>query len=512
MATGVSSFLREHRDEIVRSWETRVTSEQREVELVGLVLRDDVPTLLDALAGWLEGGGTVERSPVASEASKHVTQRLDKGLSLAQLLVEYRILRETIIEAVLQAEDVEQNRTASSGDAGRITRIKDLARLNAGLDVVLSRSLVEFASERERRKSQFLAVLSHELRNPLAPIRNSIYLLERAPSDSEQAKRARQVVRRQTEHLTRLIDDLLDNTRISHGKIRLERSRVDLREIVKKTTDDLHSIFTQASINLRVDHVTAGPMWVEADSTRMEQALTNLLNNSAKFTASGGTVRVSVAVRDGRAELSVTDDGAGIEAKDIEHLFEPFAQADQSMARSKGGLGLGLSLVKSIVELHGGTVAARSDGRGRGAEFVIQLPLAEAGSEKEAPRPREAVATPKTILVIEDNADGARSLADILELHGHAVRVARDGRSGIALARELKPDLILCDIGLPDVDGYEVARTLRRDGPLRLTRLVAVSGYAQPEDRQRSRDAGFDAHIPKPADLHEVLALVARDS
>lgn len=168
--------------------------------------------------------------------------------------------------------------------------------------------------------------------------------------------------------------------------------------------------------------------------------------------------------------------------------------------------------MKSIVELHGGTVAARSEGRGRGAEFVIQLPLAEAGSEPRAPRPLDAVATPKTILVIEDNADGAQSLADILELHGHDVRVARDGRSGIALARDLQPDVILCDIGLPDIDGYEVARTLRRDGPLRLTRLVAVSGYAQPEDRQRSRDAGFDAHIPKPADLHEVLALVSRDS
>jgi PAS domain S-box-containing protein len=363
--------------------------------------------------------------------------------------------------------------------------------------------------EADRRKTEFLATLSHELRNPLAPIRNSVYLLERAPSDSEQATRAREVLRRQTEHLTRLVDDLLDVTRISHGKIPLERGRVDLREIVRKTTDDLHSVFTQAGIHLRVDHVTAGPTWVEADATRMAQVLTNLLNNSAKFTASGGTVRVSVAARGGQAELCVVDDGIGMDPRQIEHMFEPFAQAEQSLARTQGGLGLGLALVRSIVELHGGTVAARSEGIGRGAKFLVRLPLAGAPGEPERPRPRHAGTTPRTILVIEDNVDGAQSLADVLELHGHRVRVARDGRSGIALARELQPDVILCDIGLPDVDGYDVARTLRREGRIGATRLVALSGYVQPEDRQRARDAGFDAHLAKPVEFDELMTAVA---
>jgi CheY-like chemotaxis protein len=193
-------------------------------------------------------------------------------------------------------------------------------------------------------------------------------------------------------------------------------------------------------------------------------------------------------------------------------MFEPFVQADHSLSRTQGGLGLGLALVKSIVELHGGTVAARSEGRGRGAEFIVRIPLIEAGAEPETPCHLDTGTTARAILLIEDNADGAQSLADILELHGHRVRVARDGRSGITLAQELQPDVILCDIGLPDIDGYEVARTLRRDGPIRGKRLVALTGYAQPEDRQRSRDAGFDAHIAKPPDLDDLLAALAKDT
>jgi signal transduction histidine kinase/CheY-like chemotaxis protein len=365
--------------------------------------------------------------------------------------------------------------------------------------------------EVDRRKTEFLAMLSHELRNPLAPIRNSIYLLERAAPESDQATRARDVMRRQTEHLTRLVDDLLDVTRISHGKIPLERSTVDLREIVRKTTDDLHSAFTQAGITLRLDYVTVGPMWVDADPTRIAQILTNLLNNSLKFTPNGGTVRVSGGARDGRAELRVADDGMGMHPNDIEHMFEPFAQADQSLARSKGGLGLGLALVKSIAELHGGSVSARSEGPGRGSEFLVRLPLVAAGTQSKRDRHVDARTTSRTILIIEDNVDGAQSLAEILEFHGHRVRVARDGCSGIATAKEFQPDTILCDIGLPDVDGYDVARTLRQDGPLRGTRLVALSGYAQPEDRRRARDAGFDAHLVKPVDLDELMRVLNED-
>jgi signal transduction histidine kinase/CheY-like chemotaxis protein len=374
-----------------------------------------------------------------------------------------------------------------------------------------ARRLLAELRDADRRKSEFLAVLSHELRNPLAPIRNSIYLLEHTAPGSGAAAHAKEVMRRQIEHLTRLVDDLLDVTRISVGKIELHRGRVDLRETVRKTTDDLHSMFTGAAVKLRVEYVTVGPVWIDADSTRIAQVLGNLLHNAVKFTPSGGTVSVQVGARDGRAELSVRDDGAGMDPTTIDDMFAPFAQAAQTLARTTGGLGLGLALVKGLVELHGGTVRARSDGIGHGAEFLVTLPLVESVPEARGAQPRETrTVKPRAILLIEDNVDGAQSLAEVLALYGHHVRVARDGRTGIELARELRPDVILCDIGLPDLDGYEVARAVRSEEALRATRLVALSGYVQPEDRQRAREAGFDSHLPKPADLEQLMDVLAK--
>jgi signal transduction histidine kinase/CheY-like chemotaxis protein len=365
----------------------------------------------------------------------------------------------------------------------------------------------EHLRDADRRKSEFLAVLSHELRNPLGPIRNSIYLLERAAPGSEQALRARQVLRRQTEHLTRLVDDLLDVTRISVGKIELHRVHLDLREIVRRTTDDLRSLFAQGSVDLAVES-PPDPVIVDADPTRMAQVLGNLLQNALKFTPHGGSVRVRLAAQDGAAALSVADDGAGMEPATIERMFEPFTQADRTLARSSGGLGLGLSLVRGLVVLHGGEVTARSEGLGRGAEFLVRVPLAAARAGAEGPQDVAPAPAGRSILVIEDNEDGAQSLADVLELQGHRVHIASDGRAGLALARELRPDVVLCDIGLPDLDGYAVARTLRREGALEGTRLVALSGYAQPEDRQRARDAGFDAHLAKPPDFDALLRVL----
>jgi PAS domain S-box-containing protein len=380
--------------------------------------------------------------------------------------------------------------------------------LNVWQDITQRKRAEDALREADRRKTEFLAMLSHELRNPLAPIRNSIYLLERAAPGSEQAARAKEVVRRQAEHLTRLVDDLLDVTRVSRGLVDLHRVRLDLRDVVRRTADDLHSVFEQSGVALRLDHAFA-PVWVEADSTRLAQVVGNLLHNAVKFTPSGGEVTVGVAAAAGQAELYVRDNGMGMEPGTIERMFEPFVQAEQNLARSKGGLGLGLALVKCLVELHGGRVRARSEGPGRGAEFVVSLPScsdrATSAEDRSEARPVEG----RVVLVVEDNVDAATSLAEILELHGHRVRVARDGVSGIELARELRPDVVLCDIGLPDVDGYEVARTLRREEALRSTRLVALSGYAQPEDRRRARDAGFDAHMAKPPDVDELMRALA---
>ncbi|WP_242394390.1 PAS domain-containing hybrid sensor histidine kinase/response regulator [Anaeromyxobacter oryzisoli] len=358
--------------------------------------------------------------------------------------------------------------------------------------------------EADRRKTEFLGVLSHELRNPLAPIRNGIHVLERAPSDSRQAVRAREVLRRQTDHLARLVDDLLDVTRISRGKIRLHCAPMDLREVVRRTCEDLRSLFEQSGIELRVD-LAAGPIQVDADAARIAQIVGNLLQNANKFTPPSGVVTVTLRLDGGRARLSVRDTGIGIDPSRVAQVFEPFTQEEHGLARTRGGLGLGLALAKGLVTLHGGEIVARSEGVGRGTEFVVTLPLLEPQPEAH-PAPAAApgeprAATGRLVLIVEDNVDAAEILADLLQLEGHRVHLARDAASGIALARELHPDVVLCDIGLPDADGYAVARALRAEESLRSTRLVALSGYAQPEDKQRAREAGFDAHLSKPASL-----------
>jgi len=367
----------------------------------------------------------------------------------------------------------------------------------------------ESLREADRRKDEFLAVLSHELRNPLAPIRNSIALLERADPGSDRAARAHKVLRRQTDHIARLVDDLLDVTRIGRGKFALQKARLDLREVVEKTADDLSSLFEAGGLVLRVEH-PAVPVWVEADPTRIAQVLGNLLQNAAKFTRPGGSVQVVLRAERGHAVVAVRDNGIGIEPNQVEHMFEPFAQGDQGVARTRGGLGLGLALARGIVELHGGAVSARSEGVGQGAEFVVSLPLAALDAASSRAPDIEAVAARRSILVIEDNVDAAETLSELLALDGHLVSIAADARSGLALAREKMPEVILCDIGLPDMSGYEVARVLRQELGERDVLLVALTGYARPEDRQRALEAGFDVHLPKPPPLPELAALLRR--
>jgi len=364
-------------------------------------------------------------------------------------------------------------------------------------------------TEAERRKNEFLAVLSHELRNPLAPIRNSLYLLDHAPAGSDQAAHARAVMNRQVDHLTRLVDDLLDVTRISRGKIDLHRELIDVREIVRFSFEDHRSMFDQRGIALRTE-AHAGPVWIDADETRISQVVGNLLHNAAKFTPPGGAVSVSLAAVADQVEIRVRDNGVGIEADLVAQVFEPFVQSERSLARTRGGLGLGLALVRGLVELHGGSVRAQSKGPNRGCELVVMLPLAAEPRRTVRDRASTTAFTCCRVLVIEDNIDAGQTLAEVLEMEGHRVHLAIDGMTGIRMARELKPDVVLCDIGLPDLSGCEVARTLRADESLRATRLIAVTGYAQPEDRQRAMEAGFDAHVGKPAPIEEIAALVSK--
>ena len=513
------TFLREHRDRILREWEASVEAEAPLVDLKDAVLRNQIPEFLDKLANWLEGSALAGTPEMRLAAVAHADQRLEHGFQLKQLIHEIRLLRATILRLLLSAEVLQDvGETAAVAE-----RVIALARLNTGLDMAVADVVEHFTAERERRireladrdieqarqsdarKTAFLAALSHELRNPLAPILNGLHILECAEPGSEQSLRARDVIRRQTRHLTRLVDDLLDLTRISHGKIELHRKRFDLRDVVRATCDDHRSLVEQRGLALRLD--AAGPVWTDGDPTRIAQVLSNLLQNAAKFTAAGGTIGVSVAVNDQRVSLHVRDDGIGMEQAVIERIFEPFEQAQQQIARQQGGLGLGLALVKGLAELHGGSVSAHSAGPGRGSEFVVELPLAlpavvETVAES-APSPS------RLVLIIEDNIDNGDTLAQVIELGGHRARVARTAKSGIALAQELKPDVVLCDIGLPDMDGYEVARVLRTNGDLATTRLIAVSGYAQPEDKKRAKEAGFDAHLAKPPPLDELSAILA---
>src|SRR5512133_1012685 len=364
--------------------------------------------------------------------------------------------------------------------------------------------------EMDQRKNEFMAVLSHELRNPLAPIQNSLHILGRVAPESEQAQRALAVIRRQVGQLSRLVDDLLDLTRISRNKIHLQRERAELNDLVRRTVEDYHTLFDGKDVRVHF-HPTMSPVFAHVDANRLAQAVGNLLQNALKFTPTGGQVDVSVILSPGakQVDIRVADNGTGLTAEVLPRLFQPFVQADETLERSKGGLGLGLALVKGVIELHEGHVCACSEGLGKGAEFVLTLPLGEAAANQTLADSKKAHNRPKRVLIIEDNVDAADTLCEVLRFEGHEVTVAYDGRKGIERAREIGPDVILCDIGLPGMDGYEVARSLRANATLCGTRLVALSGYALPEDLRRATEAGFDAHLAKPPSFEKLTMLLA---
>ncbi len=363
--------------------------------------------------------------------------------------------------------------------------------------------------EEDRRKNDFLAMLSHELRNPLTPIRNATHVLRRLRPGAADFERAVAIVERQLALLVRLIDDLFDLSRITHGKIHLDRKRLDLVPLVRSLLADRGQ--AMRAEGLWVETVFPDrALWVEADGARVAQAITNLLENAQKFTPCGGTVRVEVRTESGQAVVSVEDTGVGLSPAAMEGIFVPFVQVASPAAGSRGGLGLGLSLVKSLAELHGGSVEAQSDGPGRGSTFTFRLPLAEVPSPaavREAPPEALHLRSPRRILVVEDNPDAGDTLRLMLELEGHRVEVVRSGEEGVARARATHPDIVLSDVGLPGISGYDLARALRADPGL-ATHLVAITGFGQPKDREEALRSGFEHHLTKPFDpvlLHQLV-------
>jgi signal transduction histidine kinase/CheY-like chemotaxis protein len=362
--------------------------------------------------------------------------------------------------------------------------------------------------EANRRKDEFLAMLAHELRNPLAPIRTATQILQRLEPGDARAVKMHDVIERQSAHLARIVDDLLDVSRVTQGRMVLSRARMDLVDWVQQTVGDHRAVIESAGLTLE-KALPETPIWVFGDGMRIAQLVASLLDNAEKFTRAGGTIRVALEVEGDQVHLTVADTGLGMEDDVLSHLFEPFAQADRSLARSGGGLGLGLALVKGIAELHGGTVSAQSAGLGRGSTFNVTFQRSDAGLPSAPPSPRVPT-VPRRVLVIEDNVDAAETLRDLLALQGHEVRVAYEGNEGIAIANLWSPEVVLSDIGLPgDADGYDVARALSRGNKGKRAYLVALSGYGSDADRAQGTEAGFDVYLTKPVSASVLMQTIA---
>ncbi len=360
----------------------------------------------------------------------------------------------------------------------------------------------------DRRKDEFLAMLAHELRNPLGPILNAFEVIRVGNLDEGEAASVRQVAERQVRHLARLVDDLLDVSRITSAKIQLRREPVDLAEVIARVVETSRPNVESHRLRLIVE-TSPEPLPMLGDPTRLDQVITNLLNNATKYTEAGGTITIRAARHGDRARVEVADTGIGIPAEMLPKIFDLFTQVHHALDRSQGGLGIGLTLVRRLVESHGGTVSVRSEGAGRGSEFIVEFPLTDARTA-EPPKPTTRISPgPRKILVVDDQVDSASILARLLRSRGHQARAVGDGASALEAIRADRPDVVLLDIGLPGMNGYEVARRIRAEGGEAPILLVALTGYGQEGDVRLAMEAGFDHHLVKPTDLDAIEALLA---
>lgn len=396
----------------------------------------------------------------------------------------------------------------------QIARQRDELKIRAEENAVLlaeSRQYAEALKEADNRKDEFLATLAHELRNPLAPIRNGLQILHMAPeSDSRQV---REIMDRQLSHLVRLIDDLLDVSRVSQGKIDLRKAPVTVQDIIQSAVEASEPLIKAGQHSLTI-HMPDTLLWLDGDLTRLAQVVSNLLNNAAKYTPDGGAIQLSVE-HDGGSDISISiaDNGLGIPEDMLTGVFELFRQVERNIENAQGGLGIGLALVLRLVEMHGGTISAHSEGAGKGSVFTVRLPIVSTGIRQDE-RP-DAVDAPNVkteplrVLVVDDNIPSAQTTGWMLELIGHESTLAHDGLEAIESARRLKPDVIVMDIGLPGMNGYDVCRELRKDALFKNTVMIAQTGWGQERDRQEALEAGFNHHLVKPVDFQVFSGLLA---
>ena len=409
---------------------------------------------------------------------------------------------------VLTCAMAESGRTYSATD---LATAEDLA--HRAVIAIENASLLATLKEADSRKDEFLAMLAHELRNPLAPIRNAVQIFRGKAPATPELRWATEVIERQVHQMTRLVDDLLDVSRITRGKIELRKERVELAAVIDSAVEASRPLIEKRGHELTVE-VPPQPIHVAADPTRLAQVLSNLLNNAAKYTDQGGRIWLTAARQGDDALIRVKDTGAGIPAGMLQRIFDMFTQVDHTLERSEGGLGIGLTLVQRLVEMHGGTVEARSDGPGQGSEFIVRLPVAlEAELSPTAAGQTSPAPVARRILVVDDNRDAADSLGMLLRMIGNEVHTAYDGLEAVGAAATFQPDVIVLDIGLPKLNGYEAARQIRAQQGAGMV-LIALTGWGQEEDRLRSKEVGFDHHITKPVEfstLKKLLAEVARE-
>ena len=504
---------------IIDRWSKRAVEEQPTAQRVHHeVLLDELPTLLMELGAGLAQAGDGGPAPHCRLAHLHAQQRWRTGWSLREVVSDYRILRLTLLAYLDENLDrplrlVEIQAVGLALDEAIEVGVDRYVQFREEQFQRLERTVQAHADglrEADRRKNEFLATLAHELRNPLAPLRNSLEVVRLGGDTPTSFQQVREMMDRQVQQMTRLVEDLLDVSRIAQGKLVLRKGPLDLRSILEQAVQMSAPLLEARNHRLSVDLPTT-PLNVVADQARLLQVFVNLLNNAAKYTPEAGQISLS-ALREGeQMVVRVKDDGMGISAHMLPHVFELFTQIDVGPERPQSGLGIGLTLVRRLVELHGGTITATSPGVGLGSEFVVRLPLAPAASQGSAPETAAGAQTSpgRHILIVEDNRDGRESLALLLGMLGHRVDVAEDGRRGIEVALAVRPEIALIDIGLPKLDGYQVAAQLRT-GLGQGVLLIALTGHSQPEDRKRSLEAGFNTHLTKPVELEELQQILAR--